>query len=290
MTKRLKFLAIAALIASLGIHSCSLLTDEVSQSSTGRIVVHVTDAPFPANLVEHVFVTVDSVSLRHEDGKCKDGEGEEYSCDSGFILVLEDPVTIDLLLLRNGLTELLVDAEIPVGKYDMIRLHTKDARIVVEPGVEYDLKLNGSHSEVKIKFKDPIEITEDGLAEILVDFDLSKSFVVQGNPKSKAGIRGFIFKPVIRAVDINKSGSISGKVTGENNQPLENAGITLYAGTESVATAVTGSQGEFTLAGISPGNYKLVIEADGYKPEEIQVTVAAKKKENLKNNIRLTKL
>ena len=285
-------MSVAALFATVAIFSCSLLTDDKPEGATGRLVIHITDAPFPADLVEHVFVTVDSLSMRIEGGKCKEANPGEngYPCESGFLLVLEEPVTIDLLLLRNGLTELLVDAEIPVGRYDMIRLYTKDAVIVVEPGVEYDLTLKGPHSEVKIRFKDPVEITENGLTEILVDFDLSKSFVVQGNPKSKAGIKGFIFKPVIRAVDLNKSGSISGKVTGDNNQPLENAGVTLYSGSESIATAVTGKQGEFTISGISPGTYKLVVEFDGYKPEEVQVTIAAKKKENLKSNIRLTKL
>jgi hypothetical protein len=285
-------ITLAAILFSLTFVSCELLkSDEPVSEAKGRIAIMITDAPFPADLVEHVYVTVKSVSLRNEEGKCgESGEEEsEYPCESGYLLLLDEPVVVDLLVLRNGLTDLLVDASIPVGKYDMISLQVEDARIVIEPGVEYDLKvLGGSASGIKLKFKDPVEVTEDGLTEILVDFDLSKSFTVQGNPKNKAGIKGFIFKPAIRVVDLSKSGSISGKVTGDNNTPLVNAGITLYSGNDPIATAVTGEEGEYVLPGIHPGTYKLEAEAEGYKTAESTVTVTGKKQNTVKN-IRLSR-
>lgn len=266
--------------------SCSIFQDkDTPAGARGKIAIHITDAPFPANLVEHVFVTIRSVGLRHAEGSCVDPEGEdpEFTCEEGFLLLLKEPVTIDLLLLRNGLTDLLVDAEIPLGKYDMLRLYVEDAKIVVEAGMEYELKIpSGSESGLKVKLKDPVVVTEEGVAEILVDFDLSRSFIAIGNPKSKKGINGFIFKPVIRAVDVNKSGKIKGKVTDEENIPLVNAGVTLFAGTEELASAITGESGEFVIAGVPAGTYSLKIEMEGYHTQEITGIVVSGKQEVLK--------
>jgi hypothetical protein len=290
MKQIFKFIIAIAVIAPLTFMSCNILRqDDAPESGKGRVKIHITDAPFPADLVEHVFVTIDRVGLRNSKGTCVDTEDPEFECAEGFLLMLDEPVTVDLMLLRNGLTDLLVDESIPVGKYDMLRLYVTDARIVVEEGHEYALKVpGGSESGLKVFLSSPVVISEEGIAEILVDFDLSRSFVALGNPKNKHGISGFIFKPVIRAVDLNKSGTIKGKVTAMDNAPLVNAGVALYAGEELVATAVTGEDGEYEIPGVPQGTYRLVVEMAGYVTGEVSGIKVEKKKTVLKT-IRLNR-
>ncbi len=43
-----------------------------------------------------------------------------------------------------------------------------------------------------------------------LDFDLEKSFVVQGNPNTAAGIKGFHFKPVVKPLGYSEADSTNG--------------------------------------------------------------------------------
>jgi hypothetical protein len=283
MKKMLKNLMLLLAVLPLLTVSCSIFDEDNQEpgSGKGRVSVYVTDAPFPADLVEKVLVTVEKVALRYEKGKCPVPEGEdpeEFECEEGFLLVMEEPEIIDILQLQNGLTKLLADAEIPVGKYDMIRLYIEDAEIIVDSEKKYDLKVPGGSTDgLKIFLHDPIEVTEEGMAEILVDFDLSRSFNAIGNPKNKNGIKGFIFKPVIRAVDVTKTGSIKGKVQDADKKAVEGALITLLKGDEAITTALTDKNGGFKIIGIPPGNYRLTIEKEGYTTKSQDVNVSSKK-------------
>jgi hypothetical protein len=286
MKKFLRIIAMLAIVVPVLFYSCSLLEDETPSKGTGKIAIHITDAPFPADLVEQVLVTVDSIGLRYEGGECKTPEGAdaaEFECEEGFLILLNEPVEIDLLQLRNGLTELLVDAEIPVGKYDMVKIFVKEATIIVEPGTSFALKIpGGSTGGLKIFLNEPVTVTEEGLAEVLLDFDLSRSFVALGNPKNKKGIHGFIFKPVIRAVDVNVSGSIKGKVVDASNKAIDNALVTLYKGEEEVTTSLTEEDGVFKIIGVPAGTYRMTVAKEGFVTAELTGIVVNKKKEVVK--------
>lgn len=266
-------------------YSCSLLQDETPVTGKGKVTVHITDAPFPANLVEHAFVTIERMQLRLKDGNCKTDEGEEIpDCDEGFLILLDEPVKIDLMQLRNGLSLVLADVVVPVGVYDMIRLFVEDAEIVLDSETSFPLKVpGGSTGGLKVFLSNNIVVTEDGLAEVLIDFDLSRSFIAQGNPKTKKGIHGFIFKPVIRAVDNTKSGRIKGKVMDSANIPLENVQVTLYQADEVVTTALTDIEGEFKIIGVPSGTYSLTVEKEGFVSAEVKNIVVTKKQEVVRN-------
>ena len=285
MKKFLKTILLILILSPLFFFSCSLLQEETPVTATGKLSVHITDAPFPANLVEHVYVTIERVSLRLKDGNCKTTEGEEIpDCDEGFLILLDEPVEIDLMQLRNGLSQLLADTEVPVGVYDMLRLIVQDAEIIIDSEISFPLKVpGGSTGGLKVFLSNPIVVTEDGLSEILIDFDLSRSFVAQGNTKTKKGIHGFIFKPVIRAVDITKSGRIKGKVMDSANAPLENALVTLYQANEVITTALTDIDGVFKIIGVPSGTYSLTVEKEGFVSTEVKNIVVTKKQEVVKN-------
>jgi hypothetical protein len=160
----------------------------------------LTDAPFPFDLVAEANVTIQNVALK--------GSG----ADSVLLSDVAQP--FNLLDLQNGVTTPLADLEVPAGTYNQLRLVVDDsASIVLKAGDEYRLKVpSGSQSGIKILLGN-LALEDGDLAQITVDFNVENSFVVQGNPDTPAGIKGFIFKPVVKAKSV--------KVNGEDMTPAD---------------------------------------------------------------------
>lgn len=259
-----KVFLLLLVIASAGFFACNKTTDD----QTGRLVVKVTDAPFPIDEIEFANVTINKVELREEcDGICEgtgDGPGEGI-CDSyPFVVVSEEPVTINLLDLRNGVTELLADIDIPQGNYDLVRLYIDEASLKVIGGEEYTVKVpSGDRTGIKV-FIEPSLVIEGGItSELLLDFDLSRSFVLRGNPNSPAGINGFIFKPVIRPANMSVAGRIEGTVSDTTDTFIQNAEVWIRQDTV-VATAFTGEDGKYAFIGVPAGLYSIFATGENY--------------------------
>ena len=258
-------IAMAALV-----WSCS---ENENADGHGRLKVMITDAPFSVNLVEEAVVTLEKIELRQ-----KNVEGNPY------IVVFEGAVPVDLITLRNGITEELTSLEIPAGEYDQVRVYVDDAHLKLTNGMTFHLKVpSGSQSGIKIFVHPGITVTTGLTAELLLDFDVSKSFVVKGNPHDLENIKGFNFKPVIRAVNNSFAGRIDGYVWDEDEIALE--GATVWLEKDSVvSTTVTDLQGYFAFIGIPEGSYNLMSAKEGYDTlvhENIKVTTANKSEINL---------
>jgi len=227
---------------------------QYDDSQTGRIVVKITDAPFPIDLVEEANVTINKVEIRSEK------EGDGYP----FLTLFEGSREFNLLELRNGVTAELLDMEIPAGGYNLIRLYVDHAGISVKEHGSYSVKVpSGSQTGIKI-FIEPSLIVAGGLtAEVLLDFSVDKSFILQGNMNTPAGIRGFIFKPVIRAVNNTASGMVEGHVMDADSVLLEDA--TVWMEKDSVlTTAYTDQEGYYAMPGIPGGLYSLSAVKEGF--------------------------
>jgi hypothetical protein len=225
----------------------------------GRLVVKITDAPFPINYVKSATVTITKVELRKEyDG---------VSDSSPFITIWDGPsATFNLLELRNGLIEELMNVEIPQGKYDLVRLYVDEANLEINGGGNFDVKIpSGQQTGIKV-FISPGLIVEGGLTtELLLDFDLSKSFVMRGNMESPAGINGFIFKPVIRAVNNTSAGRIEGLVTDNEKVNINEASIVVKQGDAEVATTFTDATGHYSIIGLPSGTYSVIASKENYE-------------------------
>lgn len=267
-----KVLLLLLVVASAGFFACNKTTDD----QTGRLVVKITDAPFPIEDIEYANVTINKVELRKEcDGICDgagegicDGTGEgpgEGICDAyPFVVVSEEPVTINLLDLRNGVTELLAYIDLPQGSYDLVRLYIEEAGLKVIDGEEYIVKVpSGDKTGIKI-FIQPSLLIEGGVtSELLLDFDLSRSFILRGNPNSPAGINGFIFKPVIRTANMSVAGRLEGSVSDTSATFIENAEVWIKQDTV-VATAFTGEDGKYAFIGVPAGLYSVYATGENY--------------------------
>lgn len=265
--KKLFFTFLAATLVLL-FNGCSKTND----NGNGRLVVNVTDAPFPVNFIESATVTIIKVEIR------KAGDG--ISDGNPFIVLWEGSETFNLLELRNGVVDELLDLEIPAGEYNLIRLYVDEASLKIKDGDNFNVKVpGGQQTGIKI-FIVPGLIVEGGLtSELLLDFDLSGSFVLRGNIDSPAGIKGFIFKPVIRAVNNSTAGRLEGLVTDNEKVIIEGASIVIKQDGTDVATAITGTDGRYVAMGLPSGTYSVAASKENFETvtiDDVKITAGNK--------------
>lgn len=242
----------------------SFLGCQKTEDSTGLVSILVTDAPFPIDSISEATVTITKVELR------KEGESEE----NPFINVWEGSQEFNLLDLRNGVVQELTEAEVPAGAYNLIRIYVEDAGIAVKNYGSYSMKVpSGSQTGIKLFIAPSLQVSGGLTAEVLLDFNLEKSFVLKGNLNSAEGIKGFNFKPVIRAANNSTAGTIYGVVSDADNAPIAAAAVSMVLeGIETIA--YTGEEGIYAFVGVPAGTYSLTASKDGYEPyteEEVVV-------------------
>lgn len=254
----------------VGISFTACQDEYVNESSPGRLKIELTDAPFPTDLVTEANVTISKMEIRKKD----DVVGNPY------ITLSEDTMTFNLLDLTNGITETLVDMEFGAGSYDQIRLYVSEASIKLSDETEYNLFIpSGEQSGIKVFINPSIFVTDGLTAELLLDFDVSKSFVLKGNPNTPAGIKGFNFKPVITATnttaEVSTAGTLSGKVTDPEDVAIEGAQVAIMAADTVYKTSFTDDGGEYTVQGVEAGTYKVEYSKDLYLTttiDDVEVT------------------
>lgn len=274
MMRKLKIFIVGILASSMAFVSCNNEENISIEEGKGRINVLLTDAPYPIELISNTYVTIDKVEIR------KKTEAEMDEEKDSFIVLSEENMVIDLLELTNGITEEIAAAELEAGYYDMIRLHVVDATVVLTDGSEFDLKVpSGSSSGLKIKIQPEIHLEEGQTSDVLLDFDVSRSFVVKGPLDN---INGFNFKPVVRGVYMGAAGRIEGNVTDTLATPLEDAMIKAWMPDEAESDSLdyvssfTDELGDYKMIGLKEGTYTVVCEMEGYENDTLKnVTVTA---------------
>lgn len=224
----------------------------------GTVVFHLTDAP--SSDFQSATVWVSKVQLVGGAG--------------GPITIADTAASYNLLSLRNGVTALLGSATIPTGSYEQLRLIVDSAQVVLAPGLHLangdtiaSLRVpSGMQTGIKVDFGGSLRVTP-GQTDIVVDFDVSRSFILTGPP---TGPHAVMFKPVIHATAQDVSGSIEGTSTPASAHGM----IFAIQGADTVGSAaadtVTGAYKIFFLA---PGTYLVADTAAGFKKDTVTVTV-----------------
>ena len=226
-----KYAIVRLLGLSMAVMSLGACGDSLGVPQTATIRVLLTDAP--ADYIGEAFVDIGTVELLSSDG--------------GDRIVLSEDGTdgpVNLLDLQGLATEVLADMEIPVGTYHQLRLFVESASVTLADGYLFNdgsaasvLRVpSGAQTGIKLNLRsgDP----DDGDAEgvviragetiLVVDFDVSQSFRIQGNPSTPAGIKSVSFRPTLRVVVQDLSGSISGVVsTARTNTPAGGLGVSV---------------------------------------------------------------
>lgn len=271
--------------------------NEDAGEKSAKVTVGLTDAPFPHDAVEQVNISVDWIKFKlAEDGEDDSQETDDSggSDDNSEYIKLEVNQTFNLLELGNGKTEILGEVEIPAGEYREIRMHVTSAKIKLKDvAEEMDIKIpSGSSSGLKIKLTPNLLITEGEEYQIILDFDVSRSFLSKG--KGKDGkITGFMFKPVIRATNVANSGSLSGTVKEKEkeNSMIKNAHIYVLSPADvkdTIATGKTDKDGFYKIIGIPAGQYNVNCEKEEFATAS-KTAVEIKVLETTELNFQLSK-
>jgi hypothetical protein len=279
MTHGIKLLA-AAVFAVAGLSACG---DSGSGPDAGKLTVLLTDAPFPYSDVSRVDMWVVRIEARQSE---VDADATaDAGARGGWLTIAEPNSAINLLALQNGTTTNLGTTSLTSGTYNAFRMildtqkssiTLKDGTVLTGTGSPNIVWPSAAQTGVKIFLETPIQITQDS-SVMVIDFDVGNSFVLRGHSISQNGL---LFKPVIRAVARELTGSVSGSVRGdsETGAGIVSASVELLksgtALTDTDATNVlrqtsTDASGNFRLAFLPAGTYEVRATppaASGYKP------------------------
>lgn len=245
--KKVFFVIIAAAIFLSG---CTKTTE-----GPGKLSIIITDDPFNISYVESATITITKVEIR------KAGETN----GNPFIVLSEDSVTLDISKLRNGITRELLNLKIPQGNYDLIRLYVDHAGLKIkDQPVAFKVKVpSGKQTGIKIFISPSIRVDGGLTSELILDFDLSRSFVMRGNMAHSAGVNGFIFKPCIKATNNSTAGRIEGIVTDSSNVRIADAKIWVKQDT-IMATSFADSTGHYAFLGVPADIYSIFATKENY--------------------------
>lgn len=249
--KKHKLLAIS-LIAGIIIFMSGCKKNNLDGYGTLRL--SITDDPFPVEYIDSAMVTINKVEIREVT------DDEEYP----FITLFEGEKELNLLELRNGVMEEIIELEVPAGTYNLVRLYVEHASISVKDYSTYDLKVpSGAQTGIKIFIDPGLRVAGGMTTELLLDFNLDESFVLKGNAETPAGIKGFNFKPVIRAVNNSIAGTVKGFVRDTASAAIPNGQVWIEKDT-TIASALSDSTGFYALPGIPEGFYTLYATKENY--------------------------
>ncbi|AIY14700.1 DUF4382 domain-containing protein [Cellulophaga baltica] len=262
MKLKLVFTSILSMVFLL--FGCSDNND-TANGSTGTLSIQLTDAPFLYDMVAEANVTIFKIDARYKGGV----ETDSVSADgNSFITLSEEEVPINLLELTNGITENLVNLEVPAGTYDLVRVYVKGVNVILNDGTVYDLNVpSGEQTGIKV-FIQPGLVVQGGLSsDLLLDFDVSKSFVAKGG---RNNLSGFNFKPVIKASNLATAGTLKGLVTTTEDNisvGLEGAQVSVIVADTINTTTFSDIDGRFVIMGLQEGSYDLLVALEGYTAE-----------------------
>ncbi len=255
------FIAILLVVMS----GCSGSSSSSSQQGTspgmtGTLSVSLTDAP--SSDVEAVYVTVSKVRV-HQSATASEN-------DPGWSeITLNPPREINLLKLTNGVLENLGQTPLPAGHYTQLRLvllmntdtSTFNSVVISNPTTTVPLK-TPSAVQSGIKLIHEFDVAPGQLVDLVLDFDALKSIVKLGNG-------GYLLKPVIRVVPTALTG-IDGFVATSLLTSNSNVMVSSQVSGTVFGSAIPNAQtGEFFIAHLDPGNYDVVITADGHATKVI---------------------
>jgi hypothetical protein len=267
-------------VSALTVAGCSGSGSGVSSEKTGTVNVLATDAPFvDFGEVSEAMVVVDRIQLRVASDD-PEGEGE-------LLTIFEDvdnPHTLNLVELTNGITESLASAEVPTGNYDQLRLRIPTASLTVGSGESMRTFTHDDGtvqlasvdtSGWKLDLDPPLAVVDGFSSSLLVDIAAPQTFlpVPPSAPLTEAVF--LRFGPVGRLANLSTTGDMEGTVTFADSEINAEApsvtvvvlvpGGNLDVDADVVTATLTGDgsgeddvPGGWAVLGLDPGTYDLV--------------------------------
>jgi hypothetical protein len=222
------------------------------ESPPGKLGVSMTDSPSCG--FDAVNVTVVKVRV-HKSSSAPD-------TDAGWTDITLNPARkINLLNLNNGVLDYFGETSLPAGHYTQLRLVLDPntavgfANSVVPTGGVETALVTPSAVQSGIKLVNGFDVPSGQRVDLMLDFDACKSIVTRGNGT-------YALKPVIHVIPFVMNG-----MNGFVDLALLGSSVMVTAQQNGVivqSTAPNAQTGEFFLARLAPGNYDVVLTANGH--------------------------
>lgn len=244
--KNISLLLTITIALALGFTACD---STGSDGGAGTMEIMMTDAP--ANY-DSVNVTINKVRVnKDEDAETDSTESDGEAEEEGWVTIMDQQMKINLLELTNGNRITLGSEQLEAGTYSQIRLILGDDNTVTVDGQTHPLQ-TPSAQQSGLKLNVDAEVEDGATYTLLIDFDVARSIVEKGNG-------GYLLKPVLRAVDLAETGSITGNVL-----PTDfNTNVLAVLEDDTVTSTITADNGDFEIIGLAPhSNYEVIFDPD----------------------------
>ena len=265
MTRAPVVLLIGAVVAMSTV-TCSDLLPPPADAATMTHTL-LTDSPFPYDRVARVDLYVVSVSASLAADTSAAGSAD-------FVTLATPNRRINVLALQAGATDELGAVNIPKGAIKAVRMviDTDSSTITLAngavltgnstPGIHW--QSSAGRPVLNAQIYDQIVVPDSG-ATVVIDYDVGKAFIPPQDVDPTSTDQGFIFSPVLRAMDKKRSSSITGTVRAHTSTgtPVLNASLRLYLGNpnnaentwSTIATAKSDANGVFRFAYIPVSSF-----------------------------------
>jgi len=248
MKKIIRFVAAGFVFATVFIYSCQ--KESLSGGSTPNlnkphsVTIYLTDHQTP--VFDSVFIDLRKMEVKLEEDSLPDG---------GWINLTIRAGVYNILRFRNGLDTLFATGTLPNARIQKIRLTLGTQNSVMKGGQSFPLRVKDEDREVVAELQSSnFEITTSGQVLFWIDFDASRS--IQADNSGSGSGNGYRLKSSIKIFTHSNSGEIEGKVLPRAADAL----VMAINGTDTAMAVPDDDNGEFKIAGLNAGTYRVFID------------------------------
>ena len=108
-------------------------------------------------------------------------------------------------------------------------------------------------------------------SNVLLDFSVEHSFILKGNMNTPAEIKGFNFKPVIKAVNMTTEGTLDGVVKDlDADTLLPEVSVWIEQDDSEMASDLTDGEGYYNIDQIPAGFYDVIASLEGFYNDTVE--------------------
>jgi len=248
---------IILLAACLIFYSCQKNISDSGTIDPGKphsVTVYLTDHQTP--VFDSVFIDLQRLEVKLEDDTLSNG---------GWINLAIRPGIYNILRFRNGIDTLFAIGTMPNARLKKIRLTLGTQNTVMKDGQSYTLRIKDEDRQVIVEIdRNDFEVTSTGQVLFWIDFDAGRS--IQVDNSGSGNNNGYRLRSCIKIFTRSNSGRIEGRVL-----PLAaDAIVKAVSGTDTTTAIPEDDDGEFKIAGLDAGVYKVFIDGqNGYNDTTI---------------------
>ena len=217
---------VPVLTAALLVGGTAACSDDSPSGLRGTAGVRILMTDAPTDMLDSAWVWISHVYLTGPGGTEVDDEEVEGEDDSelpggrmDLFLDEENPVLVDLLTLQDGVTvDLTGVVPVEATTWEGVRFVVDSTRLVLAEGYTFEdvstvgtFKVpSGRQTGIKVKLDDILDLDEDEVTTVLIDFPVNDNFRIQMHPQLDTVVRRVTFQPVLRELGRDDDSDESG--------------------------------------------------------------------------------